>query len=278
MRQKDKNMNKPQSFKNEWSAFFKSVFKPIPIFALLTSAALIILSIFYQDKKEFSILINLIGSLLIGIAGAFIKGSYDLLTQDSILIKKGQSAKRNLESIGQQVLQIRKWINCFCVKGKTDKRNLEEIDRHLSTTQMNISAGLEDWIDIIPELQEKKEEIEKYQNILKSYVEELFKNKKKLIEAGTNKELREEVGNKIKELEKEVKELKKYQPGVINNALYNAENSFVHELPFVTLAGIGNKICMKCGKNYKEGLSNKNYSVLSSVYDPEYNYCPDCKK
>lgn len=262
------------NLKQKWINFVKAFFSPVPIFALLGAIILIIISIIYKERIEFSILINLIGSLLVGICGAFIKGGYDELARESILIKKGQSAIRNLNSIGQQIFQIRSWIKSFIDKKDLTKRELEEINRHLSTTEINIKSGLADWIDIVPELREESEMAKNYKDVIRGYIEEILKNKKELIIAGDNIELKEKLEKRVKELEKNIKELKKESPQTISHSSSPVSLSpsvFGPTIFGSSLFGIGNKICTICNKTYVD--DNISYSAL-----PYNNVCPECRK
>lgn len=206
-------MKEIDKFKSKWKNFIKAIFSPVPLFSLIVATVLIVISINCAERKEFSILMNLIGSIFLAVAGAFVKGGYDELVGESVLIKKGQSAIRNLSSITNQITFIRAWINKF-VKKDVTKRDLEEINRHLETTLVNINSGLADWIDIVPELKEGGEMAKSLESTIKAYAEEIFKKKRELLKASENKELKKQLEGKIRELEKEVKDLI-YQKGEI---------------------------------------------------------------
>jgi len=271
-------MDDKNTLKQKWISFCSAFFAPVPVFSILGGGILIALSIKYKDDINFSILINLIGSLLVGIAGAFIKERYDALMNESALIKKGQSAIRNLDSIGRQVVQIRGWIKSFVGGKKEPKNALEEIDRHLSTTEMHIKSGLEDWTDIIPELKRTGEVIKNYQDVIKAYLEELLKNKKELLVVGENKELRERLEKRIKELEKNVKELKKEQPRILGDG--GIGTSFVvGSSPFISrgggFIGLNDKVCSECGKSYSEDPLTPTF--LATTF-PFRDLCPECKR
>lgn len=262
-------MKNENSLKEKWANFRNAFLGPIPVFCILGGAILLIISILYKDKVEFSVLINLVGSLLFGIAGAFIKTNYDNLSSESVLIKKGLSATRNLNSIGQQIIKIKEWAKCF-MSSKKDltERSLEEIIRHLSTTEMNVRCGIDDWTDIIPELKEEKEknieELKKYEEAIRAYREELFKIKKQILTKRDGDE-RKELEKKIKELEKEMKGLKRESPQVFDNAIMGP---FIGKVDFNPTA-LNNKICNFCGKFYAEDYSHA-YLVG--------NICPECRE
>lgn len=267
------------TFTQKWSSFLKAIGAPIPLLSMLSAAALIIVSVIFKDKTEFSILTNLIGSVFIGIAGAFIKGGYDELSGESILIKKGQSAIRNLSSISQQITQIQGWIATFIKKNDISKRALEEVNRHLGTTTLNISSGLADWIDIVPELRQTGEVVKSYENVIKAYIEELLKNKKELIEAGENKELKEQLEKRIKGIENNVKNLRLQQSNVFSSGITVSPSvsptaSYIDSLvgPPLNISYSFGKKCSSCGVNYEEDFHQ--YPTLNIAPD----LCPACRK
>ncbi len=263
-------MNDKNNLRQKWVNFVKAFASPVPIFSLVGASILIIISITYKDKIEFSILINIIGSLLIGVGGAFIKGGYDELTRESILIKKGQSAIRNLDSIGQQIIQIRNWGKSFINGKDITKRELEEINRHLSTTEINIKSGLMDWVDIVPELRENIEVVKNYEDVIRGYIEEILKNRKELlVVSDDNVELKERIDKKIKELEKNIKDLKKEPPYTFSNSV-NALGASVNSGALSFRMG-STKICSSCGKNYLDDYAS--VSILGYG-----NICPECRK
>jgi len=264
-------MKSENKFKKKWMSFIEALFTPVPLLSIISAVILILVSIFYKDKTEFSILMNLIGSVFLAIAGAFIKGGYDEMMSESVLVKKGQSAIRNLSSITNQITYIRSWINNFIKKDVT-KRELEEINRHLETTLMNIRSGLADWIDIVPELKESGEVAKSFESAIKVYIEEILEKKKELLKAGENKELRKQLEGRIKELEKEVKELNYQKGGIISSeAIISSGPVSLGSVSPVNLSDYPSFLntCQKCGKSYQDDLST---SLLSE------KLCPDCRK
>lgn len=267
--------------RTKWGKFLSVVFGPgSVIFTLLTIFSLI-LAFFFKENTLFSTLLTILGSAFAGIAGSFIKDDYNRLSTDNVLEKKGRSAIRNLNSIGQKVILIRGWIKSFVseknITKKELKRELEEIDRHLNTATMNISSGLEDWIDIVPELKESKEKVEKYEDVLNAYKEELLNTKKELLKVGKDEKQKTELEKRIKSLEREVNELKKEQPRIFSGG--GVGTSFVvGPTPYLSAGGGGgfiglnNKICSECGKSYSEDL------LSASPFIVNRDLCPECRK
>lgn len=243
------------------------------------TAACLYASIVYKENVPFSNIMAISGSIFGGIAGAFLKDKYDKITGKNILEKKGRSAYRNLQGISQQLCNIKSWILEFSKKSKktTDKRNLEELWRHILTVESNITSGLEDWRDIIPELKqifEQNAEInKKYKDIVQTYTAEILDKRKELIVSKDAKRV-EELKKKITELEKQVKDIKKERqeissvsmsPSAIGmNASLNHPTINVSDIP--NLATPYRKICMRCGKPFMHSMLSVNSGI----------YCPEC--
>ena len=261
-----------KNFLRKWGKFLGIVFSP----GSITPLAVAVISLYFAFSNPgtlISVILSIIASILTAITGFFIKDDWDKMRGDSILEKKGQSAIRNLSSIGQQIGFIRSWIKLFISKKATTKRELEEIDRHLGTTDMNITAGLKDWIDIVPELKKAEEVVKIYEDVIKVHIEELLKNKKELLEAGENQELRERLEKRIKELEKSVKELKREQPQVLGSGFGDSSRINPVGLSVIfssnLVSGLYNKICSRCNRQYTEDPLS-----ISLSYS---NLCPECR-
>lgn len=260
-----------RTFIQKWKDFLSILFSPGSIIPFLLAVISLVLSIFIFTGA-LSNLLSIFASILTTIAGFFIKDDWDRVQGNSMLEKKGRSAIRNLESIGQQIIQIRSWIKNFIASKNVSEKELKEIDRHLTTTEMNIRSGLEDWIDIVPELKKKEEVAKKYQDVMEAHLEELFKNKTELLKVGENKELREQLEKRIRELEKNVKELKNQQQGVFGGGL--AVSSTPLSYASVSSSGLVSplsKTCSNCGRIYND-------DVLTISQPISFNdLCPNCR-
>jgi len=267
---------KNTKFYKNWSLFFSIFFnRPWTLVLIILSIISVWLSLKYSENRPFSTLITIMAALFAGIAGSFIKDDFSNLMME----KKGRSAVRNLESLADQIGQIRSWVKNFISKKSTTIRELEEIDRHLGTTTMNISSGLEDWIDIVPELRESKEKIEKavekYEDVLSAYKEELLNTKKELLKVGKDEKQKIELEKRIKGLEREVNELKKEQPCVFSGGGVGTSlvlGPYVSAGSIARFAGLNDKICSECGKSYSEDL----LLTLPPVFTRDL--CPECRK
>jgi len=263
------NPPKPDFIK-KWQLALSIFFSPDFFITSGLTAASLYLSIVHKDNVAFSNIMAVSGSIFGGIAGAFFKDNYDKVMGKNILEKKGRSAYRNLQGISQQLCNIKGWITDFekKAKGVEGKRNLEEIWRHISTIELNIESGIEDWRDIIPELKqtfERKAEIDKkYKDVFQAYLSEILENKKELIISKDSKKA-EEIRKKINDLEKQVKDIRKetnqavHLNGTFVEPLYN----YINHSPAISTK----RFCTKCGKEF----------------DPDYNtidglsFCPNCR-
>jgi len=251
----------------KWWAFLIIILSPGSIIFLATAGVLLYLAIAIF-KDSVSNILAVLASISTALAGFFIKDDWDKVQKNTLLEKKGRSAIRNINSIGFQIYQIRQWIKIFITQEKITKKELDEINRHLETTEVNIKSSLADWTDVIPELQEQEEVLKNYQDIIKNYVEEIFKNKKKMLEVGENEELKKGLERKIKGIEKEMKELKRYGPFDRAVMLGEVENN-----PSIYSSNLGynfvEKICSNCGKTYNDNSFVPSFVNLN-------NLCPEC--
>lgn len=256
----------------KWKDFLSILLSPGSIIPFFLASISLALSIFIFTGA-LSNLLSIFASILTAIAGFFVKDDWDKLQGNSMLEKKGKSAIRNLESIGQQITQIRGWIKSFINSKNASEKELREIDRHLTTTEMNIKSGLEDWIDIVPELKKKEEVAKKYQDVMEAHLEELFKNKTELLKVGENKELREQLEKRIKELEKNVKELKNQrQLAVFSGGLATSSTPLSYaSISPSSFTSPSTKTCSNCGRKY----NNDDLTIqhLMSFDD----LCPNCR-
>lgn len=258
-----------KDFIKKWSIFLGIMLSPGSTIPLLLAMVCLYFALTKPDTS-ISILLSIIASILTAIAGFFIKDDWDKIRGDSLLEKKGKSAIRNLSSIGQQITQIENWVQFFINKKQVTKRELEEINRHLGTIEINIKSGLEDWIDIVPELKEDTEFVKNYEDLIRGYIDEILKNKKELLIVGENEELKEKLEKRIKELENNVRGLKKERSGIMLSSMESPSNIIVgNSLAY----NIANKTCSICGNLYYDDSGTL---LTSSIYNN--NICPNCRK
>ena len=268
-----------KTLKEKWYIFGNVALGPgSVIFSVLTVAGLIVAYIF-KTNLLFSTLLSILSSFFAGFAGSFIKDDYEKITGQNILEKKGRSALRNLQGISTQLCNLKLWIIDFLkkVKKQDDKNVLEEINRHISTIELNIASGLEDWVDIVPELKEKSlqgaEIDKKYREAVQSVVVQLLESRKELAGAKDEK-LEQELKKKITDLEKQVKEIKKERSETFNGISISPSSSVLKiGAQNNVFTAFGSQICARCGESF-----TPNYLSASPLSLSGYNYCENCRK
>ena len=269
-----------KNFINKWSVFLSIVFGPGSVIFILLTLIGLVLAYYFKGNVLFATLLSILSSVFAGIAGNFIKDDYDTFLGKNTLEKKGKSALRNLQTISTQLCNLRVWISDFQKdKNKNQKDPLfNEIDRHISTIQLNITSGLEDWVDIVPELKEKIQEnaeIEKkYKDLAQSYFNELLEKRKELI-LSNDKIKTEELKEKINNLEKQMKSLRSEQ--VHASGPVSISGGYGGRIVYNDPARYGSMVvpqsglsCSRCGKKFI--TNNVGLGLIGSMY------CDNCRK
>lgn len=235
--------------KQKWGHFVGLVLSPWSVIFVGATALSLVFSATFKDNVPLSNLLAIIGSITGGIAGGIFQHEYGKAHDQNILEKKGRSALRNLDAIREQITQIRGWIGSFKNVGVEGKKSLEETDRHLSTIMLNISAGLADWVDVVPELQERVEVAKKQEGVLKAYIEELLANKKELIISKDEKRALE-LKQKIIDLEKQIKDIRKRDSWPNGSVMATSGIGYGGGIPLgaYTLGGGVVQTCSRCGR------------------------------
>lgn len=269
-----------KKLRENWGDFLTITLSPWFLIFCLTTVALLVLSVIYKDDTLVSNLLAILGSITGGFAGGIFQNEHGKLSGQNILEKKGQSAVRNLMSLQKQIHSLRAWVAGFSKScTKDDKHQLDEIDRHLSTIELNLDSGYEDWIDIIPQLRQEKEIHEKYGEVFRSYAIELWDQRLKLAQSANATE-REVLEKKISSLEKQMKDWKKERREVFVSALGGGTSNplsagglmasgtqfgYTHGFPMYS------PFCNQCGAPL-----DSNIIMSPSVADP--GLCENCSK
>ncbi len=256
-----------KNLSQNWEKFIGVICGPGSVVFMVLTVASLICAYIFRGNALFAALLSILGSLLAGIAGSFIRDDYTKLTTANVLEKKGRSALRNLEAIRVQIVQIRSWIASFKNVGKEGKKALEETDRHLSTIMLNIDAGLADWTDVVPELQERAEVVKKQEEVLRAIVEEILDNKKELVVSKDEKRV-SELKKKITDLEKQINGIQKKDSWSEVNVM-NMPSVSLGSLPYVSsvTGGAYLQTCRQCGRIFNSG----EMGVVA------YPVCSDCR-
>jgi hypothetical protein len=257
----------------KWKNFLNLILDPwFSLFSTITIASLYF-SAFFKDEVVTSNLLAIFGSVTGGLAGGVFQNQSNKYSGQNILEKKGQSAVRNLSSIQTQIASLRSWVNDFSKIGAKEKNvQLKEVDRHLSTMELHIRSGYEDWIDIIPQLRQEKEIQEKYEQAVMSSVNELLDQRMKLaqsVDAQEKKSLEEQ----IHKLENQLTELKNEGRAVFTaaGAATMVPGSRISRPSFLNRPRMYAPImltCTDCKKNF----------VSSRIRAPSLQkFCPECE-
>lgn len=268
----------------KWSALLSIVLSPGFLISGSATILCLWLSVYYKSNIPFSNMMAILGSVFGGINGAFVKDEYDRISNKNLLEKKGRSALRNLEGIRTQLKNIECWIEEFRTRStkKEEKTTLEEISRHVATIDSNIYAGLEDWVDIIPELKERSQNAavidQKYKEATQSVVIELLEKRKELATA-KDKKLSTELKSKISDLEKQVLEIKRDRSSASNGLVWGSNKAISFSGEPVTLSqsidsNFGKLVCTKCGKKFYPDI---NHYLQNGVMTLVPDHCEKCK-
>jgi hypothetical protein len=197
--------------RSSWKQAFGIFFHPGVLIPIIVTGVFIILVNINNKNTTLVLLLTGLSSLSAGLAGGFAVERYREVSGNNLLVKKGRSAVRNLVLISAQLQRISTRITD---KRKGHKIELSEVAHHLLTTEDNINAGIEDWIDLVPELKETSEinkrileasfkvrELTKEKDALSKKLESKSQDKKK-----QESEIREK-GEEITKLRQEIDKL-----------------------------------------------------------------------
>jgi hypothetical protein len=188
-----------------WSVFLSSLLDPILLLPLLFT----ILSLYLANKtgtqRDTSILLNIIATILAAFAGGKLFDSIKEIAGNTILIKKGQSAVRNLALARSKTRNISTRAN--------SKGEIKELMNLLGLLEKDIVNSILEWNDIVPGvsninqiymIQEGKEQE------LNSVLEENEKLRKQLVETMESQDKLKELAIKemMEQNEKTIKSLK----------------------------------------------------------------------
>lgn len=284
---------KKTSSKNDlcekWIFFITLILDPWVIISLLVTLFLIYVST-KPELKNFELFLNLLITLTSGLLGGIIANKWSVLTETKVLEVRAKSAIRSLKLILNSIgnLENRAVIFLERLNKEIDKydlhrNNLEEIIEKCSILEDEIMSSMEDWTDIIPEVENVKSKIglisELKLNVLNKQIEidklqeEIGKNENFAID---NLKLQQQLSNNESQLEELKNKLNVAESKIstsllsgitgtsgsfgtsgLSSALLNYGTSGITE---IALRGL-EKRCPSCGNHY----------YGSSIF------CDDCK-
>lgn len=259
------------SNKTEWCIFIKAITRPLVMIpSVLTIIALYVAN---QDgiDKRLSIFLQVVATVALAIAGACFYDLFKKTFSGDILVKKGQSAVRNLA------------LARLKTKNITDRSKLnatkEETENLLTLLEKDIANATQEWNDILPGIGK----IEEVYNLLAEKEEDLriANNEKEKLNKGLSEERqlgvneKEVLKKKHDEQEKRINELTEE----INKLRITRDS-----VPFSGTANLGGlrsafqslgafKTCSICGKIYTKILGD----VLAGTSGGK-GICENCRK
>ncbi|MBI5326487.1 MAG: YrzE family protein [Ignavibacteriae bacterium] len=161
-------MEKPKnkiSLKEKWVNFFNLIWDPLVVFLVILTAIFIYFSNIPLNKNILSVLILII-TLVSGLLGGVIANKWAEMTEFKVLVARGKSAIRSLKLILLNVAKIEKRTNEYIIKLDKDNKeyklvvcNFEEVMQNCRILKEEIISSIENWTDIIPEVENLKTQV-----------------------------------------------------------------------------------------------------------------------
>jgi len=260
----------------------------ISLLALLSGPAMLIpcgaaVVAFYAGNisgvsKEVSLILNILASLAAGVAGGVVVDWWKNISGNTIVIKKGQSAVRNLILIREKAKNVGARTR--------SKSNSAEIENLLDLLAKDLGNSIKDWNDILPGVAEtealyaKLDEKEKENDSIRSQVEKLQTDleEQKTLTVAEKEELKKSIAEKEEEASKlrgEIKALKGMTATSILTSTttppsgwsgYSGYRGAIDKLDASTLVFTTKQMCHKCGEIYNVRAIGEN------------GLCPKCNK
>ena len=247
--------DKIQMLPNEWISLLTLLCRP----AIVLPLAIAVLALYVANtsdvSKEVKLILNIVAALASGIAAGFAVQWWNDISGNTIVVKKGRSAIRNLTLIREKAKNI--------AERTRSKANLEEIGNLLSLLEKDLGNSIKDWNDILPavleieaiyaSLDQKEMENEGIRNEVEVLKAEL--EKEKTWKTNEKEELKQLITSKEKEaaeLRGEINELKR-RTSTVTSTLTSSATMFT--LPNLAASGFVRRItaatCKKCGNVYQ---------------------------
>lgn len=253
-----------------WKTFFEIMAEPPVIITLIIAIIATFLSIRPYSDPGVTLIISSIASITAGIFGGIIWDRYKAITEDTILQKKGKSAVRNLSLVAEQLGRLK--IRLFSLKDRKEKFPFDEVDHHVITIEKSVISGIEDWVDMVPELKKISEiaqsitqESNKFKETLheKRELEKALKLKDKT-QKKEIEELEEQIKQKdteISRIEKEISKLRNQQvlisgPTIAAGVSIGTVSPSFDPTASNLFSLDSSKTCQVCGKKYIPGLAD----------------------
>lgn len=278
----------------EWATIISILFRFGVFIPLLVSIFALYYAYSEAANKSYSLFLNILAAVSVGVASAFLFDSFNKIMGNTIIIKKGASAVRNLSQVRQNIKNI--------VDRIKESASMDEIKNLLVRLEKDVANATQEWNDILPGvdkievvyslLYEKEKDLDTASQRNKELIGEL---KEKVSESTQDTEAKESLRqeleinkNMIEDLKKEISRLQ-YSTSMVTSATgaTGTSGSFGttgqgHWEKVLTDALF--KKCKECGNDYiprglmAGGLCDnciaKQFSTLRNVTLPKRHQTP----
>jgi hypothetical protein len=143
---KESEKERPKSIwgevKRQWQIGLSILATPLIIIPLIACVLSLYFATYKFTEPQFSLVLNIIAVLLAGVASGGIWDAFKNITGNTLLIKKGGSAVRNLSLARLKVKNISERTKM--------KASSEEIMNLLGLLEKDVANSLQEWNDILP--------------------------------------------------------------------------------------------------------------------------------
>lgn len=253
---------------DQWKTFFEIMASPPVLISLIITIIATYLSIRSYSDIGVTLVISSIASITAGVLGGIIWDRYRTISGDTILQKKGKSAVRNLSLVAEQLGRLK--IRLFNLKDKKEKFPFDEVDHHVITIEKSVISGIEDWIDMVPELEkvsnlaqsitEKTDEIQDVMHEKMGLEKKLkLQDKAQKTEVDSLKREIEEKDKEILRINSDINKLRTQQvsiggPTISSGISIGSMSPSLSPSMFGNLTVDINRVCSSCGRIYTPTL------------------------
>ncbi|MDO8723432.1 MAG: hypothetical protein Q7J31_14580 [Syntrophales bacterium] len=192
----------------EWATIISILFRFWVFIPLLVSISAIYYAYSESANKSYSLFLNILATVSAGVASAFLFDSIKEIMGNTIIIKKGASAVRNLSQARQNIKNI--------VDRIKESASLDEIKNLLVRLEKDVANATQEWNDILPGvdnievvyslLYEKEKDLDTANQRNKELKEGL---KEKLSESAKGTEAKESLHQELEINKRKIEDLKK---------------------------------------------------------------------
>ena len=127
---------------NEWLSFIGILCRPLILLPIIVSCISLYIANLSDIDKSLALILNIVAAILSALAGGAFYDSIKSITGDTILIKKGISAVRNLALVRMKAKNIYDRVK--------SNPPLDEISNLLLLIEKDVANSTQEWNDILP--------------------------------------------------------------------------------------------------------------------------------